>query len=261
MAVLPPGTLLQLMYLRERLLTLAPGRFIEVGPGSGEITGLLLDLGWRGVAYELDAETVNALATRFAEHICAGRLRLVNDDFLSDTEQDAAQLVISSMVMEHLDDAQQASFMARAAAHLCADGVMIALVPASPEDWGVEDDIAGHWRRYTRAAIGQLMDEHNWRLRHIVGLTYPISNFLLPLSNFLVRRSEAQKVALSAAERTKLSGRRKVRYKTHFPMLLGLLLNKVTMYPLYRIQKVSTNAKRALVLFVEAQPPPTLREP
>jgi hypothetical protein len=47
--VLPPGTLLQLMYLRERLEKLEPGRFIEIGPGSGEISKLLLDLGWGGV--------------------------------------------------------------------------------------------------------------------------------------------------------------------------------------------------------------------
>ena len=46
--VLPPGTILQLMYLRERLENIKPGRFIEIGPGSGEISGLLLDLGWTG---------------------------------------------------------------------------------------------------------------------------------------------------------------------------------------------------------------------
>ena len=40
--VLPPGTILQLMYLRERIKLLTPGRFVEVGPGTGTITALLL---------------------------------------------------------------------------------------------------------------------------------------------------------------------------------------------------------------------------
>jgi hypothetical protein len=42
MVVLPPGTLLQLMYLGDRLKDIPAGRFIEVGQGSGEITHRLL---------------------------------------------------------------------------------------------------------------------------------------------------------------------------------------------------------------------------
>ena len=39
-APLPPGTLLQLMYVQERLRKLAAGRFVEVGPGN-VLSGLL----------------------------------------------------------------------------------------------------------------------------------------------------------------------------------------------------------------------------
>ena len=48
--VLPPGTILQLMHVRERLTRIKPGVFVEVGPGTGEITALLLEIGWRGTA-------------------------------------------------------------------------------------------------------------------------------------------------------------------------------------------------------------------
>ena len=261
MAVLPPGTLLQLMYLRERLRLRVPGRFIEIGPGSGEITRLLLELGWRGTAYDLDAGTIDALATRFAAAVAAQRLQLVNADFIATTSPEPVELVISCMVMEHLDDTRLTAFMTRAQASLGPAGLMISLVPASPRDWGIEDDIAGHCRRYTREAVGQLLEHHHWQLRHLAGLTYPLSNLLLPLSNFLVRRSEAQKLALSALERTKQSGRRKVRYKTHFPTLLGLLLNETTLYPLHLVQKACAHLERALVLIFEAQPPAPVREP
>lgn len=33
MVVLPPGTILQLMYIEARLKRISPGRFIEVGGG------------------------------------------------------------------------------------------------------------------------------------------------------------------------------------------------------------------------------------
>ena len=261
MVVLPPGTLLQLMYLRERLRLRVPGRFIEIGPGGGEITRLLLELGWCGTAYDLDAGTIDDLATRFSTAVAARRLQLVNDDFTACTSPAPVELVISCMVMEHLEDTRLAAFMTCAQACLAPTGSMIALVPASPRDWGIEDDIAGHCRRYTREAIGQLLDHHHWQLRHLAGLTYPLSNLLLPLSNFLVRRSETQKLALTALERTKQSGRRSVHYKTHFPALLGLLLNETTLYPLHLVQKACAGLDRALVLFFEAQPPTAAREP
>lgn len=54
MRILPPGTLFQLMHLRNRLKSIKPGIFIEVGAGSGEITKLLIDFGWKGIVFELN---------------------------------------------------------------------------------------------------------------------------------------------------------------------------------------------------------------
>lgn len=73
MTVLPPGTLLQLMYLEERLRKIPPGRFIEVGPGSGEITQALLSRAWSGRSYDLEAKTISKLEDRFAAQIAQRR--------------------------------------------------------------------------------------------------------------------------------------------------------------------------------------------
>lgn len=58
MTVLPHGTILLHMYLRERLRRQEPGRFIEIGPGYGDITALLLSAGWHGTLYEMSQESV-----------------------------------------------------------------------------------------------------------------------------------------------------------------------------------------------------------
>jgi 16S rRNA A1518/A1519 N6-dimethyltransferase RsmA/KsgA/DIM1 with predicted DNA glycosylase/AP lyase activity len=71
------------MYLRERLAHLPPGRFIEIGPGAGNISALLLSMGWGGVAYDLEPSTVAALEQRFAPEIRAGRYRAVNQDWVA----------------------------------------------------------------------------------------------------------------------------------------------------------------------------------
>ncbi len=254
MKVLPPGTLLQLMYLRERLERIPAGTFAEVGPGSGEITRLLLDMGWSGSAYDLGENTIADLKERFAAEISADRIAVLNQDFLLSSPQNSVDLVISCMVMEHLDDALQTQFMRVASRALKPNGRMISLVPSSPAHWGIEDDIAGHCRRYTRPDVARLASDNHWDLLHVAGLTFPVSNLLLPVSNYLVRRSEGQKLALSALERTKLSGRRQVKYKTHFPSLLGLLLNEYTLYPFHLLQKFFAKSDRALVLLFEAVP-------
>jgi SAM-dependent methyltransferase len=255
-AVLPPGTLLQLMYLDERLKRMPPGRFIEIGPGSGEITARLAKLGWRGTVYDLSEDTISGLAKRFANEIREGRIEAKVGDFLQsaapERPESRADLVISCMVMEHLDDAGECAFMRQAARQLRPHGLVIGFVPASPAHWGIEDDIAGHCRRYSRQSLKTLLETTGWVPRHLAGLTYPISNILLPLSDLLVRRSEAQKLALPVIERTRLSGRRNVRFKTHFPALLKLVLNDTAMLPLHWMQKAFTRSERALVLYFEA---------
>jgi SAM-dependent methyltransferase len=254
MTILPPGTLLQLMYLRERLLRLPTGRFVEIGPGSGEITKLLLDIGWVGQSYDLESKTIESLKVRFIEEIAEHRFAPINEDYVLAPVIEKVDLVISCMVMEHLEEDAQLAFMTKSLESLRQDGIMIGLVPGSPAHWGIEDDIAGHCRRYTRTSVKTLATNNGWKLQHIAGLTYPISNFLLPISNFLVNRSERQKLTLTALERTKQSGRRSVKYKTHFPFLLGILLNKYTLLPLHFIQKLCAKSERALVLFFEVRP-------
>lgn len=254
MKVLPPGTILQLLYLKERLRRRVPGRFIEIGPGSGEITRLLLDCGWSGTSFDLGPETIAGLEDRFKKEIAEQRFTPVNADYVNASIAEKADLIISCMVMEHLEDDAESAFMAKSAACLTPDGIMMALVPASPAHWGIEDDIAGHCRRYTREGIGDLVAASHWKLLHLVGLTFPVSNLLLPISNVLVARSEKHKLAYTALQRTEQSGRRTVKYKTFFPSILGIFLNPITLFPLHLIQKLLGKSPRALVLYLEATP-------
>lgn len=254
MTVLPPGTILQLLYLKERLHRLTPGSFIEIGPGSGEITQVLLDRGWSGASFDLGLETTAKLRERFKNEIAEQRFTAINADYLSTPITESVDLIISCMVMEHLDVDMESAFMAKSATCLKTGGIMIGLVPASPEHWGIEDDIAGHYRRYTRDSLARLATASHWRLLHLMGLTFPISNVLLPISNFLVSRNEKHKLTLSALERTEQSGRRTVKYKTSFPPVLGIFLNRVTLFPLHVVQKLLGTSSRALVLFFEARP-------
>jgi SAM-dependent methyltransferase len=256
MTILPPGTILQLMHLRERLKLISPGRFYEIGPGAGDITSLLISMGWQGVCFDLNADTIDKLEQRFKEQVDSCVLSFKNEDFL-DTNTNLprdADLVISCMVMEHMNDDDQQVFLKRSFEALNGEGLLIGLVPSSPSHWGIEDDIAGHYRRYTRESLNRLFSSSSINLDYITGLTFPVSNVLLPVSNFLVNRAEANKKSLSMKEKTKLSGNRAVLFKTRFPFLAGLLLNRVVMTPFHWLQKLFSKSSSSLVLYFEAKP-------
>ena len=252
--ILPPGTILQLMYLKERLRDLPPGRFAEIGVGHGHLSACLLAMGWRGTGFELDPDSSRAANERNSDAVASGRYQVRNVDWL-ETDPDApVDLLVSCMVLEHFDDAGEALYLEQCRQWLSARGLGILLVPGSPEDWGIEDDIAGHYRRYSRESLETRLTSLGWRVQHIAGLTFPLSNVLLPVSNLLVRRAEATRQAWSMADRTLASGKRTVAGKTSFPDWVGLVLNEVVMYPLHQVQKLFRGAKRALVLYTEFVP-------
>ena len=252
--VLPPGTILQHMYLTERLRALPVGRFVEVGVGNGHLSALLLDLGWQGAGYDLSEEALVRARERLAPALAAGRLHLHHGDWLQAAEAEPVDLVISSMVLEHLPEAAEARYFERCREALAPGGRAILFVPASMKHWGIEDDIAGHLRRYTAQTLQARLAELGWHAEHTAGLTYPLSNWLMPLSNLLVNRSERHKLALGVQERTESSGRRDVLLKTRFPPVLGLVLNPITLYPLHLLQKAMSGHADALVLYAECLP-------
>ena len=252
--VLHPGTILQFMYLKERLCRVRPGSFVEVGAGRGHVSACLLTLGWQGMGYEPDPESADAARETNRDAIAAGRYRVIEGNWLDAPQGAKVDLVLSSMVLEHLSEADESRYLRRCREVLASGGTGVLLVPGSPPDWGIEDETAGHYRRYTYERLDELLRRECWSVRHMAGLTYPLSNALLPLSNYLVLRHEGHKRGLSMPERTAASGKREVPGKTRFPGFMGLALNEMTMYPFHVLQKLCSRARRALVIYVEFAP-------
>ena len=253
--VLPPGTILQLMHVRDRLTRITPGVFVAIGPGTGDITALLLELGWRGTAFDLSTETIESLQIRFSDGIRTGKLVVAKADFCTLVlKPKSVNLVISSMVIEHLDDANEAHSFEKARACLTAGGVSIHFDPAHMRYWGSEDDIAGHVRRYSYASTHDLAVRLGWQIKQMSRLTILLSNLLLPLSNRQVKQHEVDKLALTYLDRSKDTGQQNVTNKIHFPLYLRYFLNHYILFPFYILQKMFAQASRAMLFYVELKP-------
>jgi SAM-dependent methyltransferase len=253
--VFPPGTILQQLYLKERFGHRRAGRFLEVGCGSGWVSTLLLRLGWSGIGLDLHEPSLTESLSANREFADTGRYKVQQGDFLDRQilTDEKFDLIISCKVIEHMDDASEADYFRRCR-ELCAAGGEIALiVPSSPRHWGIEDDTAGHCRRYTHKSLMERTQQLGWKVSHLAGLTFPISNLLLGLSNHLVRSAESHKLALPAGERTKLSGNRKVFLKTHLPLLFRLICNELTLWPFHLLQKYFRQHPACLVLYAECR--------
>jgi SAM-dependent methyltransferase len=251
--VLPPGTILQHIYIKRRLRELARGRFVDAGTGEGLLSRLLLDMGWVGSGWDLNDGALAQARALTAEYIKDGRYELHHGDWFSAEGSGTADLIVSSMLLEHLDDEGQRRYFDRAAAELRTGGRALLLVPSSPRHWGVEDEVVGHVRRYTRDSLHELVESSGWEVEHLAGLTWPISNLLLRISNRLVSAAESDRLELDLQRRFIASGHRQVPWKTRFPKAMRLALNEWTMLPFHAAQVAGSGNENALVLYCECR--------
>jgi SAM-dependent methyltransferase len=243
------------MYLARRLALRRPGRFLDVGTGTGEVANELLSRGWSGLGIDRNPEALEKNREVNRKFLSDGRYQLVAGDFMEFEPADPYDLVISMMVLEHLPEEMVLELLHRKTAALAHGGTVAFFVPASPRHWGIEDEIAGHLRRYTAASVRQVCAGAGLIVKDLAGLTYPLSNLLVPLSNAFVRQSELGQLGKDLERRTLDSGRRNVRFKTRFPSVFRLILNPVVLYPFHLLQLAFRNHPSSLVIYVECEPP------
>ena len=83
-----PGSILQRMHLKKRLMEFSPKNFCEIGSGNGYISNILLNQGLTGVGYDLNASACENNRLLNAEFITQKKLKLTsiisvfNTDFI-----------------------------------------------------------------------------------------------------------------------------------------------------------------------------------
>lgn len=251
MKVLPPGNILQNIYLKERVKKNKPATFLEIGSGNGYVSNLLLKMGLKGVGYDLNHSACQNNIELNNKYIKTGNYNVFNADFTSSDEYSKFDLIISSMVIEHLEMNDLSTLVEKCKRILSNSGYITFLVPSSMKYWGIEDEIAGHVKRYEFKDFKDFEKLFDLNIQHLAGLTYPLSNFLFRLSNYLVKKNESSKLKLSQKEKTVYTGNRNVPFKTSFPSFLYLILNEFVMYPFHLLQKLFKNNKGCMVLYCE----------
>ena len=156
---------------QARLVKPALGRrVVEVGCGTGNFTGHLLDREFT-IALDVEPACVERVRARFPE-----RTNL-HSVVASPGEPEFASLArfmpdscVCLNVLEHIDD--DAAALRSMASILQRDGSIVLIVPAFPGLYGPIDRNAGHCRRYTRRSVARLADDVGLRVRTIRFLNF-----------------------------------------------------------------------------------------
>jgi len=249
---LAPGTILQFMFLRKRISKIfnSSSKFIEVGSGNGNLSQLLLGMRHSGLGVDLNLSACQNNKELNKKFISSKKYMVFNGDF-NLLDEGGFDFLISSMVIEHINDDDLKVFLNNAKKALNSNGKLIFLVPSNMDAWGIEDEIAGHVKRYTFKDIEKLAKENDLKLDFRCGLNYPLSNWLLSLSNKIVSKNESHLKEKSELEKTVYTGNRNVKYKTVFPSYLNIALNEIVMLPFYWLQKINSNNEKSLVMYFE----------
>lgn len=175
-----PGFALRRAAILDRLESMDPGRVLEVGCGSGALLVDLANLGYRGVGVE-PSRPAREVAVRLLAAFPAIEVREV----LPGAEE-RFDWLLSFEVLEHIEDDREA--LREWTKRLRPGGRCLLSVPAHRNRWNVTDVLAGHYRRYDRSDVEDLMagsglvvdriETYGWpaswmieRVRHLVRAT------------------------------------------------------------------------------------------
>jgi SAM-dependent methyltransferase len=147
-----------------------PGPLLDVGGGNGFVASALKDAGYGTALVEPgEVGARHAWERGIRPVICAG---------LEDVAFPPGSLPAVGLfdVLEHIQD--DAAFLADLRKLLAPEGRLYMTVPADPSLWSVEDEQAAHYRRYTRATLGRVLERAGFRVEF---MTHLFSYLWLPV--------------------------------------------------------------------------------
>lgn len=202
--------------------------FLEVGPGRLELAQEMLTRFRRGVLVDFNSEAVKAIFEGLDAPF-KQRLELIISDFSTfQGFRDAFNCVVACEVMEHIEDDR--AFLRRARELLVDSGQIILSVPARQRYWSIDDTIVGHFRRYEKQGLQQLLEQSGFRDVAIVSYGFPFQNLvrLLSVAVAWTRQNERGRWG------KKRQSQESAFLLTPKPWMdwIALFVNKYTFYPL-----------------------------
>ena len=206
---------LRYLLRRNRVLKLlAPlpmEALLEVGCGSGALLHELARFAQQAVGLETSEPAVRM--AREIARLGGGRQEVV--DMPSALWSGHFDLVCAFDVLEHIE--QDTTAVDQWLGWLRPGGRLCISVPAHGARWGAGDVWAGHYRRYERAGLQELLRSKGMRIEHFECYGFPLANLTEAMGNRAYRRLLSQRQrAYSPEESSSFSGIERTDYLRMF---------------------------------------------
>jgi len=181
--------------------TWKPGHFIEFGSGTGLLTKLFLSKGYSGVCYDISQENIAIIQSNLSSYKNVS----FNTD-LNNLEKESFDYIFAFDVLEHIENDSES--LEVWSSLLKPGGRALFSVPAHMSKFGMKDEIMGHYRRYERNEIYNLLKNNRFKDIEIVCYGFPLLNITGKVIDILFRLTKSLKKYknLSCEERSIESG-------------------------------------------------------
>lgn len=200
-------------------------RVAEIGCGAGAFLHDLSGMGFDVTGVET-SEEARALAVALRE--AQSGSWPIHDDIVR--LEGAFDVIAAFDVLEHIED--DAAFLESLRRFAKPGALLCVSVPAHRRWWGPGDVWAGHFRRYDREDLIQLIERAGWSVERIVPYGFPIASATELLGRPYYARIVARRGETTAQDATALSGIDRRPYISFWPILgsrVGGLIVRATL--------------------------------
>src|SRR5690348_13987520 len=184
-----------------------PGRFVEMGAGTGYMTRLFLERGFTGACHDLGEDSRQLMRRNLAPF---GEQILVVDE-LAELARASFDYLLAFEVLEHIQPDREV--LLGWMQYLKPGGRILVSVPAHQSKYGKSDEITGHVRRYEKQELHELLAGTGAEDIRIVNYGFPLTELTRGLSNWMIRNDRTHE-NMSPEQRSIRSAQTKPRIIT-----------------------------------------------
>lgn len=225
-----PMFILRKYALLDALQSLPPGRFLELGAGTGTLTQVLVERGFHGICNDISTESLAAVAARFAQH------QVTTTSDLHSLDDASFDFVFAFEVLEHIEDDHAA--LRAWLTKLKRGGHLLLSVPSHQRKFGRDDRLVGHVRRYERSRLLALVEANALHVLQLSSYAFPLGIVSRHAANLAYWMTGADVQTTStgdaqAIERSKQSG----MSRPLLTRLLAPLFREAALMPFVHLQR------------------------
>lgn len=175
-----PGTIFRrqaildiITHLSHQFPQLKPNKYLGIGCGVAAIDYEFCRLGYSCDVYDWSIEALNNVKMIYNED----KERLVIKTKL--TANDNYDVIGAYEVLEHNRD--DFATLTAWSTYLKPDGLIFLSVPARMKYWSAADEASGHYKRYEKQELIQLLHDCGFEIIKILSIGFPFQVILLPL--------------------------------------------------------------------------------